>query len=129
MHVPKHIKEELGGGRKEFNLAEGADFQNIEDAEKFLTSADRQSVLLHFLNGLRAEKGDTVGEVKLREGEAIGEGTRCIFSLRFPTESVYSSKVPELWDNIPGVPTSRKHGAPRTSNLLGTEGFWITTSR
>ena len=73
MHVPKHIKEELGGGRKEFNLTEGADFQNIEDAEKFLTSADRQSVLLHFLNGLRAEKGDSVGNVKLREGEAIGE--------------------------------------------------------
>ena len=73
MHVPKHVKEEIGGGRKEFSLAEGANFHNIEEAEKFLTSADRQSVLLHFLNGLKAEKGDLVGDVKFREGEAIGE--------------------------------------------------------
>ena len=72
LHVPKHVKEELGGGRKEFSLAEGGNFHHIEDAEKFLTSADRQSVLLHFLNGLRAEKGDSVGNIKFREGEAIG---------------------------------------------------------
>eukprot|EP00092_Neocalanus_flemingeri_P018086 GFUD01019574.1.p1 GENE.GFUD01019574.1~~GFUD01019574.1.p1 ORF type:complete len:732 (-),score=148.33 GFUD01019574.1:22-2217(-) len=71
MHVPKHVKEELGGGRKEFSLAEGANFHHIEDAEKFLTSADRQSVLLHFLNSLKAEKEDAVGDVKFREGEAI----------------------------------------------------------
>lgn len=71
LHVPKHVKEELGGGRKEFSLTEGGNFHHIEDAEKFLTSADRQSVLLHFLNGLRAEKGDSVGNIKFREGEAI----------------------------------------------------------
>ena len=94
MHIPKLLKEELGGGNKEFSLADGelynkeilskvfysffnsssgGHFVNIEDAEKFLTSADRQSILLHFLNSIRAEKEDVVGDVTFREGEAIGE--------------------------------------------------------
>ena len=91
MHVPKLLKDELGGGKKEFSLADGkfqsilffkriiyqsssgGDFVNIEKAEAFLSSADRQSILLHFLNSIRADKGDTVGEVTFREGEAISK--------------------------------------------------------
>ena len=107
MHVPKNVKEELGGGRKEFSLAEGGNFHHIEDAEKFLTSADRQSVLLHFLNGLRAEKGDFVGDIKFREGEAIGESFAKLCHLY--RSIFHSSKVPELWNNFPGVSASRKH--------------------
>ena len=91
MHVPKLLKDELGGGKKEFSLADGevqsipffiriiyqsssgGDFVNIEKAEAFLSSADRQSILLHFLNSIRADKGDNVGEVSFREGEAISK--------------------------------------------------------
>ena len=91
MHVPKLLKDELGGGKKEFSLADGelqsillfkriiyqstsgGDFVNIEKAEAFLSSADRQSILLHFLNSIRADKGDTVAEVTFREGEAISK--------------------------------------------------------
>ena len=93
MHIPKLLKDELGGGRKEFSLAEGkcqlwngfflkphcqllmkgANFVNIEQAEKFLSSAERQSILLHFLNSMRAEKGESVGSVTFREGEAISK--------------------------------------------------------
>ena len=73
MHVPKLVKEELGGGKKEFSLAEGGSFVNIEEADQFLTSGERQSVLLHFLNTLRADSGDVVGDIKFREGEAVSE--------------------------------------------------------
>ena len=94
MHVPKLLKEELGGGNKEFSLTEGgstrstssetpntdnnnilagANFVNIEEADRFLTSADRQSILLHFLNSIRAEAGDSLGNLAFREGEAISE--------------------------------------------------------
>ena len=92
MHVPKPVKAELGGGKKEFSLAEGltglqsqesslltcshlagGSFVNIEQADKFLTSGDRQSVILHFLNTIRAESGEMVGDIKFREGGAISE--------------------------------------------------------
>ena len=45
----------------------------IEDMNVFLTSQERQSIIWHLLNSLRAEKGDTVSRLKFREGEAIGE--------------------------------------------------------
>ena len=51
----------------------GGSFVNIEQADKFLTSGDRQSVILHFLNTVRAESGEVVGDIKFREGEAISE--------------------------------------------------------
>ena len=54
-------------------LITGANFVNIEAAEKFLSSAERQSILLHFLNSMRAEKGESVGNVIFREGEAISK--------------------------------------------------------
>ena len=54
-------------------LMTGANFVNIEQAEKFLSSAERQSILLHFLNSMRAEKGESVGSVTFREGEAISK--------------------------------------------------------
>ena len=72
----EYILRDLGTGLTIIiidNILPGANFVNIEDADKFLTSADRQSILLHFLNSIRADKGDTVGEVTFREGEAISE--------------------------------------------------------
>ena len=51
----------------------GGSFVNIEEADQFLTSGERQSVLLHFLNTLRADSGDVVGDIKFREGEAVSE--------------------------------------------------------
>ena len=58
---------------KFYRFPSGGDFVNIENAEDFLSSSDRQSILLHFLNSIRADKGDSVGEVTFREGEALGE--------------------------------------------------------
>jgi hypothetical protein len=52
----------------------------------FLTSQERQSVILHLINSLRAEKGDMVaGKLNFLEGEAISKNaiffnvlTKCI---------------------------------------------------
>ena len=73
MRIPKNVKGELGGGRDAFSFAERDNFDHIEDPEKFLTSAESQSVLQYLLSGLRAEEGDVVGDVKLGEGEVIGK--------------------------------------------------------
>ena len=76
------VRPELGGGRKEFSMADADAFKDFEDTENFLSrcllifslgldltyhllhfplSAERQSVLLHLLSGLRAERGESVG--------------------------------------------------------------------
>ena len=39
----------------------------------FLTSQERQAIILHLLHSLRADKGDTVGKLKFRDGEAISK--------------------------------------------------------
>ena len=57
MRIPKILKEELGGGRKEFTLKDCHSFKLIQDMDSFLTSQERQSSLVHILNHLRADKG------------------------------------------------------------------------
>ena len=59
-----------------FDRVFSAHFKGIEDLSEFLTSQERQSIILHLLSSLRAEKGDEAdnGRVKFREGEAIGTG-------------------------------------------------------
>jgi len=71
LHIPKPLREDLGGGTKEFSLKECNKFNNVEDAEKFLSSSEKSEILLHFLNSLKAEKGDEVANIVFREGEAI----------------------------------------------------------
>ena len=45
----------------------------MDDLANFLTSGERQQVVLHLLNSLRADDGDEVDGIKFREGEAIGQ--------------------------------------------------------
>ena len=58
MHIPKIVKDELGGGTKEFIFKDRDCFKNIEDIDCFFTSQERQSILLHVLNRLRAQEGN-----------------------------------------------------------------------
>lgn len=71
LQVPKPLKEDVGGGTKEFNLKEASSFRGIENMDDFLTSQERQAIILHLLHTVRAERGDSVGKLKFREGEAI----------------------------------------------------------
>ncbi len=95
MQIPKPLREDLGGGTKEFTvkdvseipkrrqtstfpvanhqcILQASEFEGIEEPSRFLTSQERQAVILYLIESLRAEKGDSVGKVKFREGEAIG---------------------------------------------------------
>jgi hypothetical protein len=37
LRVPKVLRREAGGGRREFTIAEAESFRDIEDTEKFLS--------------------------------------------------------------------------------------------
>ena len=53
-----------------------SNFRGVDDLANFLTSGERQQIVLHLLNSLRADDGDEVDGIKFREGEAIGESVR-----------------------------------------------------
>ena len=53
-------------------LFQASNFKHIESIDDFLSSQERQSIIFHLLNGIRAEKGDAATEkLKFRDGEAI----------------------------------------------------------
>ncbi|KAJ8304856.1 hypothetical protein KUTeg_018439 [Tegillarca granosa] len=69
--IRKPIKEEYGGGMKEFSYEDQECFAGVMDEEHFFASQERQSIINHMLNNLRAEKGEQLGNVKFLEGQAI----------------------------------------------------------
>ena len=70
--IQKLLKEDLGGGMKEFTFDEQECFYNIEDENQFFSSQERQSIICHLLDNLRATKGEQLGKVKFVEGQSIG---------------------------------------------------------
>ena len=59
---------------KEFTIKEASTFQDIEEMNNFLTSQERQAIILHLLHSLRAETGgESVAKLRFREGEAISK--------------------------------------------------------
>ncbi|XP_062571901.1 anoctamin-8-like isoform X2 [Saccostrea cucullata] len=69
--IQKLLKEELGGGMKEFSVEEQECFKNIEDENLFFSSQERQSIICHLLDNLRAIQGEQLGKVKFVEGQSI----------------------------------------------------------
>ncbi|XP_022332682.2 anoctamin-8-like isoform X3 [Crassostrea virginica] len=69
--IQKLLKEDLGGGMKEFTFDEQECFYNIEDENQFFSSQERQSIICHLLDNLRATKGEQLGKVKFVEGQSI----------------------------------------------------------
>ena len=103
MQVPKNIRDDLGGGMKEFTLKEASSFQDIEEMNNFLTSQERQAIILHLLHSLRAEAvGDSVSKLRFREGKAISK-FYFLFSMatlnKFtgPEEIVHALQFLSLW--------------------------------
>lgn len=70
--IQKLLKEDLGGGMKEFTFEEQECFYNIEDENQFFSSQERQSIIHHLLDNLRAIEGEQLGKVKFVEGQSIG---------------------------------------------------------
>ncbi|KAH9491574.1 hypothetical protein Btru_030721 [Bulinus truncatus] len=70
--ILKPLKAEYGGGMKEFAFEDQDCFVGIEDETKFLTSRERQSIVLHFLHELRATGEDNLSGITFIEGQPIG---------------------------------------------------------
>jgi anoctamin-8 len=72
VHLPKTLRLQYGGGLKEFVQQEISYFEGTENEREFFTTQERQWLVLHLLQTLRAGPDDQVGGLKLIEGQAIG---------------------------------------------------------
>jgi len=72
VHLPKTLRSEHGGGLKEFVQQEISCFEGTENEREFFTTQERQWLVQHLLQTLRAGPEDQVGGVKFIEGQAIG---------------------------------------------------------
>jgi anoctamin-8 len=57
------LKEEYGGGMKEFNFEDQDCFFGTDDSEEFFNSQERQCIIHYMLNNLRANKGEILGTI------------------------------------------------------------------
>ncbi|KAK2578147.1 hypothetical protein KPH14_001345 [Odynerus spinipes] len=73
VHLPKALRQEYGGGLKEFVGSEASCFEGSDDETHFFTTQERQSLVLHLLHTLRAGPQDlhSLSGLKLVEGQAI----------------------------------------------------------
>ncbi|XP_021368430.1 anoctamin-8-like isoform X1 [Mizuhopecten yessoensis] len=69
--VCKLLKEDYGGGMKEFTFEDQDCFAGVENKEEFFTTQERQSIIHYMLNNLRAVKGEQLCKVKFLEGQPI----------------------------------------------------------
>ncbi|RUS79435.1 hypothetical protein EGW08_012812, partial [Elysia chlorotica] len=69
--ILKPLKSEYGGGMKEFVFEDQDCFAGIEEESFFFTSQERQSIVLHFLNELRATGDDCLKGISFIEGQPI----------------------------------------------------------
>ncbi|CAG5119252.1 unnamed protein product [Candidula unifasciata] len=69
--ILKPLKSEYGGGMKEFVYEDQDCFAGVEDEASFLTSQERQSIVLHFLHELRATGDDSLEGISFIEGQPI----------------------------------------------------------
>lgn len=73
VHLPKALRQEFGGGFKEFVGSEANCFEGSDDETRFFTTQERQSLVLHLLHTLRAGPHDlhSLSGLKMVEGQAI----------------------------------------------------------
>ncbi|XP_076678994.1 anoctamin 8 white walker isoform X5 [Andrena cerasifolii] len=73
VHLPKTLRQEFGGGLKEFVGSESSCFEGSDDEAQFFTTQERQSLVLHLLHTLRAGPQDlhSLPGLKMVEGQAI----------------------------------------------------------
>ncbi|GFO46290.1 anoctamin [Plakobranchus ocellatus] len=93
--ILKPLKAEYGGGMKEFAFEDQDCFAGIEEEASFLTSQERQSIVLHFLNELRATGDDSLKGITFIEGQPIVPLliTKNVISQLFPLHNHADLKV------------------------------------
>jgi len=70
--IHKPVKQEYGGGNKEFISEDRHFFVDSDNPATFFTSQERQSIVQHMLFSLRAHQGDAVDKIRFLEGQAVG---------------------------------------------------------
>lgn len=58
---------------KEFVFEDQDCFEGVLEEKRFLNSQERQSIVYHMLNNLRATEGEEVEGIKFLQGEPISE--------------------------------------------------------
>ncbi|XP_064475288.1 anoctamin-8-like isoform X2 [Ornithodoros turicata] len=76
LKLRKLLKEEFGGGYREFLYEEQACFQGVDDSGSFFSSQERQSIIVYLLNSLRATRGEALHNTRFVEGQSIVQ--RCL---------------------------------------------------
>lgn len=74
VHLPKRLREEFGGGLKEFLGSEATYFQGSDSENSFFTTQERQSLVQHILHTIRAGPTDlttSITGLKLVDGQSI----------------------------------------------------------
>lgn len=74
-HLPKALKEDKGGGLKEFFVQDFSSYEGSNDEKSFFTTEERQWLVLRLLESIRARSSDlnAVPELNLIEGQPIGK--------------------------------------------------------
>ncbi|KAJ7986227.1 hypothetical protein DPEC_G00337770 [Dallia pectoralis] len=71
MGLRKSVKPEYGGGTQSFSCEEDYIYENIETELCFFTSQERQSIIKHWLDNLRAKQGEVLHNLNFLEGQPI----------------------------------------------------------
>lgn len=73
-HLPKALKPSKGGGLKEFSTQDIQFFENSDNENTFFTTEERQWLVLHILESIRAKPSDinSLPGLNLLEGLPIG---------------------------------------------------------
>ncbi|XP_069783985.1 anoctamin-8 [Narcine bancroftii] len=71
MGLRKPVKQEFGGGTRVLCCDEDYIYENIENEIYFFTSQERQSIIRHWLDNLRAKQGESLHNIQFLEGQPI----------------------------------------------------------
>ncbi|XP_051894301.1 anoctamin-8 isoform X2 [Pristis pectinata] len=71
MGLRKPVKQEFGGGTRVLCCDEDYIYENIENEIYFFTSQERQSIIRHWLDNLRAKQGESLHNIHFLEGQPI----------------------------------------------------------
>ncbi|GAB1604800.1 anoctamin-8-like isoform X2, partial [Argonauta hians] len=69
--IRKPLKQDYGGGMKEFTYDEQDLFENIHNELDFFTSQERQSIVYGMLNNIRSAGNERINDIVFRDGQAI----------------------------------------------------------
>lgn len=73
LHLPKRLRQEVGGGLKEFTQSEANSFEGTENEGSFFTTQERQWLVFHLLQTIRASADEDIGKTKFIVGQAISK--------------------------------------------------------